>query len=152
LKNEKLPEWLPEVEMSVEFIRYGCRGTENVLAAGVPDGYIESEISRINIFRTLSRIASEERLKDFQLELADRYGKLPPETENLLALTLVKILTAKAGFSSLTVLENRVILRKRASDTYRINGLLPRLKVEDSPENKLKNLLRIVRLAGLENY
>ena len=152
LKNEKLPEWLPEVEMSIEFIRYGCRGTAQVLAAGVPDGYIESEIARINIFRTLSRIASEERLQDFQLELADRYGKLPPETENLLALTLLKILTAKAGFSSLTVLENRVILRKRASDTYRINGLLPRLKVDDTPENKLKNLLRIVRLAGLENY
>lgn len=152
LKNEKLPEWLPEVEMSIEFIRYGCRGIDNVLAAGIPVEYIESESARVNIFRTLSRIASEERLQDFQLELADRYGKLPPETENLLMLTLIKILTARAGFTSLTVMENRVILRKRASDTYRINGLLPRLKDGDSPNSKLKALLRIVRLAGLENY
>jgi transcription-repair coupling factor (superfamily II helicase) len=152
LKNEKLPEWLPEVEMSLDFIRYGCRGIGKVLAAGIPVEYIESESARVNIFRTLSRIASEERLQDFHLELADRYGKLPPETENLLALTLIKILTARAGFASLTVLDNRVILRKRASDTYRINGLLPRLKPEDTPESKLKSLLRIVRLAGLENY
>ena len=136
--------------MNIGFIRYGCRNTPQILAAGLPVDYVESEQLRINIYRSLTRITNEEKLKDFHLELADRFGKLPPEAENLLTLTLIKILAARAGFTSLTVAENRVLLRKHSVDTYRSDGKLPRLDPALPPAERLKALLRIVRLAYLE--
>ena len=151
LKNEKVREWLPDVDLNIEFIRYGCCGTEYIMAAGVPPDYVESEQARLNIYRTLSHLTSEAAVKDYHLELADRFGKLPPEVENLLTLTLLKIHAARAGFTSITVMENRILLRKRASDTYRMSdGRIPRLEANSSAAERLRELLRIVRLAALE--
>lgn len=150
LKNEKIPEWLPDVDVNVEFIRYGCRGSSGILAAGIPPGYIESERSRLAVYRFLARVTSENELKEYAAELEDRFGKLPPEVENLLTLTAIKLLAAKSKFSSITVAENRVLLRKRSSDTFRIDGRLPHLSANTRPAERLRELLRIVRLAHLE--
>ena len=102
------------------------------------------------MFRTLSRFTSEAEIKEYHLELSDRFGKLPAEVENLLTLTMIKIYAAKAHFTSITVMENRVLLRKRAADTFRVNGKIPHLDGNAPAEVRLKDLLRIVRLAGLE--
>ena len=150
LKNEKVAEWLPDVDLNIEFIRYACCGTETVLAAGIPREYIPGDNNRLAVYRTLSRLTSEADLKDYHLEILDRFGKLPPEVENLFTLALIKIIAAKAGYRSITVTDNRVLLRKRLSDTYRTDGKLPRLTANTTPEARLKELLRTVRLAGLE--
>ena len=151
LKEGKAVQWLPDVELNVEFIRYALHGTDKFLAAGVPVEYIESERIRLNIFRTLGRLTCEEQIKALHLELSDRFGKLPPETENLLTLTLIKVLAAQAGFRSIAVQEGKVLMRKRSSDTYRSNGRLPRISDALSLSGKLKELLRIVQLAKLES-
>ena len=151
LKNEKVRQWLPDVDLNIEFIRYGCRGTDKVLAAGLPLDYIEADRLRLAVFRTLAHLTCEEEVAEFRLELIDRFGKLPPEVENLMIITVIKILAAQAGFSSLTVSENRILLRKRAADTYRSNGKIPRLKEMASPTEKLHALLRMIRLIALEN-
>ena len=150
LKGNKVREWLPDVEVNIEFIRYACKGCAGVLAAGIPVDFIESERARLEVFRTLSRFTSEAEIKEYHLELADRFGKLPAEVENLLTLTMIKIYAAKAHFTSITVMENRVLLRKRAADTFRVNGKIPHLDGNAPPDVRLKELLRIVRLAGLE--
>ena len=151
LKNEKIREWLPDVDVNIEFIRYACRGANGVLAAGVPLDYIESPQQRLNVFRNLAHISSEDEIKDYHLELADRFGKLPPEVENLLTLTLIKILAARAKFTSITVIENRVLLRRGSLATYRSSdGKMPRLNGNSSAEDRLKELLRTIRLAALE--
>ena len=150
LKNEKIKEWLPDVDVNIEFIRYACRGTDNILAAGIPLEYIQSENFRLEVYRTLSRLTGETDLKEYHLEIADRFGKLPPEVENLFTLTLIKIIAAKASYRSITVMDNRVLLRKRVGDTYRSDGKLPRLTANTTPDVRLKELLRIVRLAALE--
>jgi len=152
LKNEKVREWLPDVDVNIEFIRYGCRGTDDILAAGIPPEYIESEKQRLNVFRTLTHLSSEDEVKDYHLELADRFGKLPGEVENLLTLTLIKILAARAKFTSITVMENRVLLRRGSLATFRSSdGKMPRLNGNSSPAERLKELLRTVRLAALES-
>ena len=150
LKGNKVREWLPDVEVNIEFIRYACKGCPGVLAAGIPVDFIESERARLEVFRTLSRFTSEAEIKEYHLELSDRFGKLPAEVENLLTLTMIKIYAAKAHFTSITVMENRVLLRKRAADTFRVNGKIPHLDGNAPAEVRLKDLLRIVRLAGLE--
>jgi transcription-repair coupling factor (superfamily II helicase) len=151
LKGGKIKEWLPDVDVNIEFIRYAVKGTTGILAAGIPLEYIESEQIRFGIYRTISRFTGEQEIKEYHLELADRFGKLPEEVENLLVLTLIKIYAARAGYTSITVAENRVLLRKRSSDTYRIDGRIPRLDGNKNPQGRLQELLRIVRLAAMEN-
>ena len=150
LKGGKVREWLPDVDVNIEFIRYAVKGTPTMLAAGIPLEYIESEQTRFGVYRTVARFTSDEDIKEYYLELADRFGKLPSEVENLLTLSLIKIYAAKAGYTSITVTENRVLLRKRASDTYRINGKIPRLDGNKPPQVRLHDLLRTVRLAAIE--
>ena len=60
LKGSNIRQWLPDVDVNIEFIRYGVRGTESVLAAGVPPEYIESEQARFGVYRTLARLTGEE--------------------------------------------------------------------------------------------
>ena len=152
LKNEKVREWLPDVDINIEFIRYACRGTDKVLAAGVPIEYIESPQQRLNVFRTLNHLTSENELEEYHLELADRFGKLPEEVKNLLTLTLIKIIAARAGFTSITVMENRVLLRRGSLATFRSSdGKMPRLNGNTLASERLKELLRTVRLAALES-
>ncbi|MBE6403605.1 MAG: transcription-repair coupling factor [Lentisphaerae bacterium] len=151
LKGGNIREWLPDVDVNIEFIRYGIRGTAGVLAAGIPVEYIESEQTRFAVYRTLARFTRDEDIIKYDLELIDRFGKMPPETGNLLTLALIKLYAAKAGFTSITVAENRVLLRKRSSDTYRIDGKIPRLDGSRKPEIRLQELLRIVKLAAMEN-
>ncbi|MBE6381058.1 MAG: transcription-repair coupling factor [Lentisphaerae bacterium] len=152
LKNDRIREWLPDVDVNIEFIRYACRGTDGVLAAGIPPEYIESEKHRLSIFRTLNHLCSEAEVKDYRMELADRFGKLPPEVENLLTLTLIRILAAQAKFTSITVLENKVLLRRGSLATYRSSdGKMPRLNGNTPPQARLLELLRTVKLAALES-
>jgi transcription-repair coupling factor (superfamily II helicase) len=151
LKHGKVRQYLPDVDVNIEFIRYGCRGTDAVLAAGIPPEYIDSEKHRLNIFRNLAHLCSESDVADYRMELIDRFGKLPPETENLLTLCIIKILAAQAGFTSITVQENRVLLRRGTLATYRsTDGRMPRLNGNSSAAERLTELLRAVRLAALE--
>jgi transcription-repair coupling factor (superfamily II helicase) len=151
LKGGNIREWLPDVDVNIEFIRYGVRGTAGVLAAGIPVEYIESEQARFAVYRTIARFTRDEEIIKYNLELIDRFGKLPPETGNLLTLALIKLYAAKAGYTSITVAENRVLMRKRSSDTYRMDGKIPRLDGSKKPEARLQELLRTVKLAAMES-
>ncbi|MBE6370387.1 MAG: DEAD/DEAH box helicase [Lentisphaerae bacterium] len=150
LKNNKLREWLPDVDLNIEFIRYACRGGNGVLAAGIPPEYINSEHHRLAVYRQLSHLTGEEDIADCRLELSDRFGKLPVEVENLLVLSQIKILAGKARYTSLSVVNNKVLLRRGQSCTYRSNGKLPTVNGNASAAVRLQELLRIVRLAVLE--
>lgn len=149
LKHEQ-HEWLPEVELAIEFVRYAFEAPAEFLAAALPPDYIEADRLRIEAYRRLGRLGSEAALEDFRNELRDRYGKLPEAAENLLWVTLIRIFTARAGFRSLTVTENRVYMRNKASDSYRVNGKIPTLSEKKPPATRLRELLGIVRLAALD--
>ena len=149
LKHEKVAEWLPEVDLAVEFVRFAFVAPPGCLAAALPPDYIESDRLRIAAYRKLGNLQSEEAVEDFRRELRDRCGKLPEAAENLLTMTLIRIFAARAGFRMLAVIENKVYLRNRASDPYRISGRLPQVSEKKPPAVRLQELLSIVRLAWL---
>ncbi|MBN2104379.1 transcription-repair coupling factor [bacterium] len=51
-----------------------------------PDDYIPDESIRVNLYKRLSNMASEEDLRLFSDEMRDRFGPLPQSAENLLGL------------------------------------------------------------------
>ena len=114
-----------------------------MLSCGIPVEYIPSERLRIAAYRQLSALSRLAMLEDFRAELIDRYGQLPPVTENLLQLTKLRIMAAQMQYEYLAVVNNVVTL-KRSIQVYRKNGMLPRLPHLISAEEKLSALTEIM--------
>ena len=63
----------------------------------IPESYIDDPSLRVEIYRTISEINDQERLKSFAEEIRDRYGPYPEAIDNLLNLAAARMLTAEIG-------------------------------------------------------
>jgi transcription-repair coupling factor (superfamily II helicase) len=88
LKGEEIKEVLePEINIGI--------------SAYIPESYIPDIDQRMIIYRRLSKLTELKKLKEFRLELCDRYGSLPKEAENLLLKIMLRIICVKTGIMQL---------------------------------------------------
>lgn len=80
----------PEIETAVDL----------AVPAYIPDTYIEEEAHKLDMYKAVAGIANLKDAKEVREELADRYGKLPREVENLIVCALVKKMANTAGIAS----------------------------------------------------
>jgi transcription-repair coupling factor (superfamily II helicase) len=144
LKGDQV-EFLPEVDINIDFIHFAHEAPEDSLAAGFPPEFIASERLRVDAYRRLATITSESKMEEFREELEDRYGNLPEQAKNMLEVTLVKVFAAKQGYTAVHV-ENQKVSFKTSRKVYRRNGILPVINYRNTPNVRLKNLLDIARL------
>lgn len=144
LKGDEV-EFLPEVDINIDFIHFAHEAPEGSLAAGFPPKFIASERLRVDAYRRLATLGSESKIEEFREELEDRYGNLPEQAKNMLEVTLVKIFAAQKGYTAVHV-ENQKVSFKTSRKVYRRNGILPIINYRNSPQVRLKNLLDIARL------
>lgn len=144
LRGEK-SEFLPEVEMAIDFISFTLTAPDGKLAAAFPPEYIGGDRLRLDAYRRLSALNSEEELADFAAELRDRYGKLPKCAETLLEVVRLRILAAQAGYEHFTVVDGRVTLNNPGGIIYRKKGLQPVIDYRNPPELRLVHLLALLR-------
>ena len=90
LKHQPTPE-RPDVTLML--------GTEALL----PASYIADPAQRIELYRRVQRSADSADLEALKTELEDRFGKLPPDAEALLAETRLRQLAQRAGIASVTL-------------------------------------------------
>lgn len=60
--------------------------------AFIPATYIKNEILKLDIYKRIAEIESEEEMMDMQEELVDRFGDLPAAVNNLLNIALLKFI------------------------------------------------------------
>ncbi len=77
-----------------------CRVDLNVNAY-IPDYYITSSNLRIDAYKKISLILEYDDMVDVADELCDRFGNMPEVTDNLLKISLLRVLAGKCGFSSI---------------------------------------------------
>ena len=65
--------------------------------AYIPSTYIKSEYQKLDIYKRIAAIESEEELSDMKDELVDRYGSLSTPAVNLLNVALIKSMAHKIG-------------------------------------------------------
>ena len=149
LSGQKL-ELLPEVDIAIDFVSFALRNdTPGTLCCSIPKEYIASERLRFDTYRRLGKLQTEEALNDFEAELRDRYGKIPETTKNLLKVTRIRILTARADYRQLSVINGRVVLNNPGGTIYRLaDGNAPRIDYRDSLELRLHHLTSVVRKAA----
>ena len=80
-----------------------------------------------------------EELEKFRLELLDRFGRLPPETENLFVWTRIRLIGEKASLCTINCSAGRILM-DRGQSLIKCNGRIPLLPEMGSGENKLRLL------------
>lgn len=70
-----------------------------MIPANLPDKYVPRENHKLELYKRIAAIESEEDRQQIEDELLDMYGKLPEPAVNLLKLALIKALANKAGFT-----------------------------------------------------
>jgi len=76
--------------------------------AHLPHDYLPGERLRLEAYRKLAAIGSEEDLEAVRAELVDRYGDLPTPVENLLAVARFRTLARRAGLSEVALAGNSI--------------------------------------------
>ena len=66
------------------------------LDAFIPPTYIKSEFQKLDVYKRIAEISSEDELMDMQEELLDRFGEMPHAVNNLLNIAYLKSVAHEA--------------------------------------------------------
>ena len=66
-------------------------------SAFIPAGYIRNEVSRLEMYKRIATVFTEEDLSELKDELIDRYGEMPSEVNNLIDISFIRHLAHEAG-------------------------------------------------------
>lgn len=69
--------------------------------AYIPEKYVRSASQRIDVYKKIASVETEEDMRDVYDELTDRYGALPRQAETLLRISLVRAMGGQAGFDKI---------------------------------------------------
>lgn len=81
-----------------------------------PDEYISSISERIRLYRELNDIKNETELSNFENKLIDRFGALPPQSQALLDIVVLKWNAAKLGMEKV-IMKNGLFIAHFISDS-----------------------------------
>ena len=123
--------------------------------AHIPDDYIDVTAEKIRIYRTIDAMSSDKEIDRFAAQLADRFGKFPPELENLFEVVKIRNLGAALGFEKVIVKNGILIaffIANQMSPYYKSQvfstvlektAAMPRYELKQT-ESKLKIVVRNV--------
>ncbi|GJF34725.1 transcription-repair-coupling factor [Kitasatospora sp. NE20-6] len=101
--------------------------------AHVPHDYAPGERLRLQAYRSIAAVNSEDDIVHVREELTDRYGKLPEAVENLLMVAGLRLYARRCGIGDITLQGNFVRfgpVELRESQQLRLNRLYPRSQVK----------------------
>jgi transcription-repair coupling factor (superfamily II helicase) len=76
--------------------------------ANLPVDYLPGERLRLEAYRSLAAATTNQAVDAVRLELLDRFGPMPPEVENLLAVARFKVTCRKYGITEVSLQGNSV--------------------------------------------
>ena len=68
--------------------------------AYIPDTYIPNEYQKLDVYKRIAAIESEEEMEDMTEELLDRFGDIPKKVEKLLTVASLKAMAHSAYVTS----------------------------------------------------
>ncbi len=96
-ESEKLGEYVKDCVLETDF---------EIL---IPDGYITDIKERLQVYRDLDSLGSETELEEYRLQLKDRFGDIPRETEDLIDTMRLRWMAKEIGFEKLTLKGGKLI-------------------------------------------
>ena len=105
------------------------------VAANIPDRYIPSPEQRMDIYRRIAQIRTEEEADDLLDELIDRYGDPPPGVNALVQVAILRGVAGAAGITDIVQKQGELRFTLDNFDMERVSALYAQ------PE--FKNRLRV---------
>ena len=90
----------------------------------IPEGYVRDLPVRLGLYRRIGALASDAETEAMAAELVDRFGKLPEEVENLLAVVTLKRLCREAGVEKVDAGPKGMVLTFRGNAFRNPSGLV----------------------------
>ncbi|HQE66144.1 MAG TPA: transcription-repair coupling factor, partial [Bacillota bacterium] len=81
------------------------------ISAFIPENYISDENQKIEIYKKIAYIGSQEDIYDIEEEIEDRFGDLPQVVRNLLDISYIKHLAGKCNVVSITQRKNSILVK-----------------------------------------
>ncbi|HET6996861.1 MAG TPA: TRCF domain-containing protein, partial [Chitinophagaceae bacterium] len=72
----------------------------------IPDEYVESITERLSLYQRLDNSETDEELAEMKAELADRFGPIPPQVEDLFVTVKSRKLAVDLGFEKMSLKNN----------------------------------------------
>lgn len=107
--KEETPD-IPDVEVELNLDAY------------LPAEYIQNEQAKIEIYKKLRKVESEEQLMDIKDELIDRFNDYPTEVERLLDIVEIKTHALHAGITKIKDMGKQIQIFLSETSTADIDG------------------------------
>ncbi len=96
--------------------------------AHIPESYIDSNAARIEIYRRIASIKTEEDMEDVYDELIDRFGDPPPSVEGLVKVALLRNIAAGHGIYEIGQSVDKLLFHLDTVDMDAMSYLAGQLK------------------------
>ena len=96
------------------------------VAAGIPDRYIPSSEQRMDIYRRIALIRTEEEADDLLDELIDRYGDPPPGVNALIQVAILRGVAGNAGITDIMQKQGELRFTLKEFDMQKVSELYAR--------------------------
>ena len=96
------------------------------VAANIPERYIESSEQRMDIYRRIALIRTEEEADDLTDELIDRFGETPPGVNSLIHVALLRGEAGRAGISDISQKQGNLRFTVENFDMEKVSALYAR--------------------------
>lgn len=74
-----------------------------------PDNYVNSITERYNLYTRLAEIGNEDDLQQYETDLKDRFGELPPPAKDLLDSVRIKWIAGQMGLERIVMKQNKFV-------------------------------------------
>ena len=102
--------------------RVDC-AAELLLSANLPSSYVPDAGQRVDLYRRIALIRTEEQKSDMLDELIDRFGEPPQEAVALLDIALLRSQASEQGISEIKQQDGRLLLTFAETDFARLSAL-----------------------------
>ena len=93
------------------------------VSANLPENYVASPEQRMDLYRRIARIRTEEDADDLVDELVDRFGDPPRPVNNLISIALLRAQAAQCGFEDISQKGLTLTFTMKEFDLKRIAAL-----------------------------
>ncbi len=93
----------------------------------LPENYVAEEALRLQLYRRLAGLLSEDEVAAMAQELEDRFGDLPEPVANLLYQLKLKVLALESGVQAITVDSGQIVIKAEGLEDLDREGLQRRV-------------------------
>ncbi|MGM9521007.1 MAG: transcription-repair coupling factor [Oscillospiraceae bacterium] len=118
------------------------------VSANIPESYVQSAEQRMDLYRRIAHIRTEEDADDMTDELIDRFGDPPSQVNALIHIALLRGEAADTGISEISQKQGRLIFglsdfeMERVSRLYSLPKYKDRIKIEAGTKPAISLKLR----------